>query len=89
MHTDGSVMLYSITNDAFDTFWQFSVLLIMQTLLEQNVTRDLLLNPEFLSLLNGTIDSADEAVPFDTPHLCNDYVPQVGTLLADLRAAGP
>ena len=62
---------------------------MMQTLLEQNLTRDLLLNPEFLTLLNGTLDSADEAVPFDTPLLCNDYMPQVGPLLADLRAAGP
>ncbi len=62
------------------------MLLVVQTLLEQNITRDLFLNPEFLSLLNGTIDSADEAVPFDTPLLCNDYVPKVGTLLPDLRA---
>eukprot|EP00891_Asterochloris_glomerata_P009180 jgi/Astpho2/9180/fgenesh1_pg.00137_%23_8_t len=54
--------------------------LLNDTLLEQNITRDLFLNPEFLSLLNGTIDSADEAVPFDTPLLCNDYVPKDSTL---------
>ena len=72
----------SENDDTFDRGWHSIVLLIMQTLLEQNITRDLLLNPEFLSLLNGTLDSADEAVPFNTPLLCNDYVPQVGTTAA-------